>query len=56
MDSGSAPRVMARQLARTLTDAELNLVAGGGKDKPPVGDCSTGTGCFPYGCADIDCK
>ena len=57
MDSGPAPRVMARQLARTLTEAELNFVSGGGKDKPPPPtECSTGTGCFPYGCIDIDCK
>jgi hypothetical protein len=55
MESRSAPRVMARQLARALTDAELNSVSGGGK-KPPPGECSTGTGCFPYGCTDLDCK
>jgi hypothetical protein len=58
MDSGPAPRVMARQLARALTDAELNFVSGGAKPpKPPEGCILVGTGCDEFGgCYDLDCK
>ena len=56
MDSGPAPRVMARQLARALTEAEINFVSGG-KKPPPEGCILVGTGCDIYGgCYDLDCK
>jgi hypothetical protein len=55
MDSGTAPRVMARQLARALTEAELNFVSGGKKPPPPPGCVLVGTFCDEYGCYDLDC-
>jgi hypothetical protein len=57
MDSGSAPRVMGRQLARTLTDAELNYVSGGVFEANEATECTaTYTGCGSYGCSDGDKK
>lgn len=57
MNSGSAPRVMARQLARALTEAELNFVSGGKKPSNPPGCVLVGTNCDEFGgCYDLDCK
>jgi hypothetical protein len=57
MNSGSAPRVMARQLARALTEAEINYVSGGAKPPKPPGCVLVGTNCDEFGgCYDLDCK
>ena len=57
-NSANASRVLARQLARTLTEAELNFVSGGDELPEIDGESHTPTytGCGSYGCSDGDKK
>ena len=48
LNETNPPRILARQLARPLTEEEIDLVAGGAR---PRGDTCCETGCPTNDCA-----